>query len=223
MWLAPRHDGDDPDSGVPWPPQPGINGVRYRRAERLPVLHVDGSKGVHARGGRPEDARSSRRADFVAAIDNADDFCIDENAGFAYVTRHRANTVDRVPLEPRHGSEVRHIAGDPFDEILVGPVQRCLAPRPDDRGRVTYVTTDGGTTAPPDGIVRNAAVLRRNWNRLMARRRLRSEASCLQKWRLRFRKRLQNLTFHRRNTHDPRLRRCSGGTPSRAAARGTKR
>ena len=39
-------------------------------------------------------------AQFVAAIDNADDFCIDEqNAGFAYITRHRANTFDRVPLD----------------------------------------------------------------------------------------------------------------------------
>jgi hypothetical protein len=25
---------------------------------------------------------------------------------------------------------------------------------------VLYVTTDGGTTAPPEGVVRNAAVLR---------------------------------------------------------------
>jgi hypothetical protein len=28
-------------------------------------------------------------------------------------------------------------------------------------GRVAYVTTDGGTTAPPDGNVRKAALLRR--------------------------------------------------------------
>jgi hypothetical protein len=51
-------------------------------------------------------------AQFVAAIDITDDFCLDEEAGFAYVTRHRGNTLDRVPLEPRHGSEVRHVAGD---------------------------------------------------------------------------------------------------------------
>lgn len=99
-------------------------------------------------------------AEFVAAIENADDFCIDEDAGFAYVTRHRANTIDRVPLEPRHGSEVRHIAGDPFDEVLVGPSSAAWGRGPDDGGRVAYMSTDGGTTAPPDGIARKATLLR---------------------------------------------------------------
>ena len=33
--------------------------------------------------------------EFVAAIDKTDDFCIDKVAGFAYVTRHRGNTIDR--------------------------------------------------------------------------------------------------------------------------------
>ena len=46
---------------------------------------------------------------------------LDEDAGFAYVTRHRANGLDRVPLAPRHGSEVRHLLGDPFDPVLAGP------------------------------------------------------------------------------------------------------
>jgi hypothetical protein len=32
----------------------------------------------------------------------------------AQVTRHRANTVDRVPLEPQHGSEIRHILQPPM-------------------------------------------------------------------------------------------------------------
>jgi hypothetical protein len=98
--------------------------------------------------------------EFVAAIDNADDFCIDETEGFAYVTRHRANTLDRVPLRPRHGSEVRHIAGDPFDDALVGPSSAAWGRGPGEHGRLAYVTTDGGTTAPPDGIVRKAALLR---------------------------------------------------------------
>jgi hypothetical protein len=65
-----------------------------------------------------------------------------------------------VPLEPRHGSEVRHIAGDPFDEVLVGPSSAAWRRTPGDRRRVAYVTTDGGTTASPDGIVRKAALLR---------------------------------------------------------------
>lgn len=99
-------------------------------------------------------------AQFVAAIDNADDFCLDEDGGFAYVTRRRANTLDRVPLTPRHGSEVRHIAGDPFDETLVGPSSAAWGRGPADRGRIAYVTTDCGTTAPPDGVVRRAALLR---------------------------------------------------------------
>lgn len=97
---------------------------------------------------------------FVAAIDDADHFCLDEEAQFAYVTRHRANTIDRVPLAPRHGSEVRHIAGDSFDETLVGPSSAAWGRGHGDDGRVAYVTTDGGTTAPPDGIVRPAALLR---------------------------------------------------------------
>ena len=99
-------------------------------------------------------------AEFVAAIDNADDFCVDEHAGFAYVTRHRANTLDRVPLTPRHGSEGRHIVGDPFDEVLVGPSSAAWGRGTGDHGRVAYVTNDGGTPAPPDGIVRKAALVR---------------------------------------------------------------
>jgi len=65
-----------------------------------------------------------------------------------------------VPLTPRHGSEVRHLAGDPFDEILVGPSSAAWGRVPGDYGRVIYVTTDGGTTAPPKGILRDSALLR---------------------------------------------------------------
>ena len=160
IWLAQDTMAMDPDSGVPWPPQPGVNGVRFG-AKSGYLFYTSTAQKVFMRAAvDPNTLDPAGNAEFVAAIDNADDFCLDENAGFAYVTRHRANTVDRVPLEPRHGSEVRHIAGDPFDEVLVGPSSAAWRRRPGDRGRVAYVTTDGGTTASPDGIARKAALLR---------------------------------------------------------------
>jgi hypothetical protein len=160
VWLEDDTMAFDPDSGVPPPPQPGVNGVRYG-AQNGYLYYTSTAQKVFMRV--PVDAATldpTGPAQFVAAIDNADDFCLDEDAGFAYVTRHRANTIDRVPLEPRHGSEVRHIAGDPFDDTLVGPSSAAWGRRPGDHGRIAYLTTDGGTTAPPDGITRHAALLR---------------------------------------------------------------
>ncbi|MCV7092508.1 hypothetical protein [Mycobacterium interjectum] len=160
VWLADDTMGDDPDSGVPPPPQPGVNGVRYG-ARTGHLYYTSTAQRVFMRVPvDPATLDPAGPAQFVAAIDNADDFCLDEDAGFAYVTRHRANTLDRVPLAPRHGSEVRHIAGHPFDATLVGPSSAAWGRGPGDHGRVAYVTTDGGTTAPPEGIVRQAALLR---------------------------------------------------------------
>ncbi|BBX47327.1 hypothetical protein GCM10009641_15250 [Mycobacterium cookii] len=160
VWLADDTMAMDPDSGVPWPPQPGVNGVRFG-AQSGYVFYTSTAQQVFMRVAvDPTTLEPAGHPEFVAAIDNADDFCVDEDAGFAYVTRHRANTIDRVPLEPRHGSEVRHIAGDPFDQALVGPSSAAWRRRPGDTGRVAYVTTDGGTTAPPDGVIRKAALLR---------------------------------------------------------------
>jgi hypothetical protein len=159
-WLAHDTMAMDPDSGVPWPPQPGVNGVRYG-AQTGYLYYTSTAQKVFMRVPvDPATLDPAGNAEFVAAIDNADDFCIDENAGFAYVTRHRANTFDRVPLQPRHGSEVRHVAGDPFDERMVGPSSAAWGVGRGEHGRVAYVTTDGGTTAPPDGIVRKATLLR---------------------------------------------------------------
>lgn len=160
VWLAHDTMADDPDSGVAPPPQPGVNGVRYGPRTGY-LYYTSTAQQVFMRV--PVDQATldpAGPAEFVAAIDNADDFCLDEDAGFAYVTRHRANTIDRVPLQPRHGSEVRHLAGDPFDPVLAGPSSAAWGRRPGDHGRVMYVTTDGGTTAPPGGVVREAALLR---------------------------------------------------------------
>jgi hypothetical protein len=160
VWLAHDTMTMDPDSGVPPPPQPGVNGVRYG-ADTGYVYYTSTAQQVFMRVAvDPVTLDPASGAEFVAAIDNADDFCIDEDAGVAYVTRHRANTLDRVPLEPRHGSEVRHIAGDPLDSALIGPSSAAWGRGPHDRGRVAFVTVDGGTTASPDGILRKAALVR---------------------------------------------------------------
>jgi hypothetical protein len=160
VWAEHDTMADDPDGEIPWPPQPGINGVRYG-AKAGYLYYTCTAQKVFMRV--PVDSATlepSGTPEFVAAIDNGDDFCIDEDAGFAYVTRHRANTLDRVPLAPRHGSEVRHLLGDPFTPVLAGPSSAYWGGDHGDEGRVMYVTTDGGTTAPPAGVVRNAALLR---------------------------------------------------------------
>ena len=161
IWLAHDTMKFDPDSGVAPPPQPGVNGVRfgprtgylyYTSTAQKVFMRVPVDRSTLDPSGPPE---------FVAAISDGDDFCVDETAGFAYVTRHRANTFDRVPLTPGHGSEVRHLVGDPFDERLVGPSSAAWGRGTGDYGRIAYITTDGGRTAPPeDGIIRRAAVLR---------------------------------------------------------------
>ena len=151
----------DPDSDVAPPPQPGVNGIRFGPKTGY-LYYTSTAQQVFMRiPVNPVTLDPEDRPEFVAAINNTDDFCIDEVAGFAYVTRHRGNTIDQVPLAPGHGSEVRHVAGDPFDDQLVGPSSAAWGPGPTDPGRVAYVTVDGGRTAPPpDGIVRDAALLR---------------------------------------------------------------
>lgn len=160
VWAAHDTMAPNPESDVPPPPQPGVNGVRYG-AQTRHLYYTSTAQKVFMRVPvDPATLDPSGAPEFVAAIDYADDFCLDEAAGVAYVTRHRGNTIDRVPLVPRHGSEVRHIIGDPFDERLVGPSSAVWARGPEDAGRVAYVTSDGGTTASPDGAKRNAALLR---------------------------------------------------------------
>jgi hypothetical protein len=164
VWLTHDTMADDPESEVPPPPQPGVNGVRYG-ARTGYVYYTSTAQKVFMRVAvDPATLDPAGVPEFVAAVDNADDFCLDEEAGFAYVTRHRANTIDRVPLQPRHGSEVRHIAGHPFDEALVGPSSAAWGRNPGEHRRIGYVTTDGGTTAPPSGLIRNTALLRMQLN-----------------------------------------------------------
>jgi hypothetical protein len=99
--------------------------------------------------------------EFVAGGRYWDDFVLDEDAGIAYVTTHRENTIDRVVMQAdgnRAGFVV--VAGNPFNETLVGPSSGVWRRDPCDYGRVAYFTTDGGTAQPPDGALRTAKVLR---------------------------------------------------------------
>ena len=91
----------------------------------------------------------------------ADDFCIDENSGVAYVTTHRENTIDCVSLNPAKNTDLFIVAGDPLNEEFVGPSSAAWGRLPGEYGKVAYVTTDGGTASPlPDGVRRPAKLLR---------------------------------------------------------------
>lgn len=161
VWLQHESMTLDPNN-ILTPPQPGINGVRYdsttgflyyTSTQRKLFMRVRVDPATQAPLGSPE---------FVAGGTMSDDFCIDEKAGVAYVTTHRENTIDRVVLRAADTLPARDIVvGDPFDKQVVGPSSAAWGRGPGEYGRIAYVTTDGGTTAPPpDGIVRPAKVLR---------------------------------------------------------------
>jgi len=162
VWL--QHDSLAPVAGSApvlgmVPRQPGVNGVRY--AARTGYLYYT-STGQQLFMRVPVDPHTLDPAgapEFVAGGTMADDFCLDEAAGVAYVTTHRENTLDRVPLQPGGARQV--VAGDPFNDQLAGPSSAAWGRRPGDYGRVAYITTDGGLVAPPaDGIVRPPKLLR---------------------------------------------------------------
>ena len=160
VWLAHDSMAFDPDN--PLNPQPGVNGVRYDSKTDFLYYTATTRKVFMRVRVDPATGEPADEPEFVAGGTMADDFCIDENAGVAYLTTHRENTIDRVPLRPgQHGAQRHIVAGEPFTEQLVGPSSVAWGRGPNDYGRVAYVTTDGGTTAPPpDGIVRPAQLLR---------------------------------------------------------------
>jgi hypothetical protein len=87
----------------------------------------------------------------------ADDLIVDEEGGFAYVTTHRQNTIERIALE----TGVRqNSAGEPLHLDLIGPTAGSWGRDKGDAGRVAYFSTDGGIKNPLDGVVRESKVLR---------------------------------------------------------------
>jgi len=138
------------------PRQPGVNGVSC--AARTGYLYYT-STGQQLFMRVPVDPHTLDPAgapEFVAGGTMADDFCLDEDA---YVTTHRENTLDRVPLQPGGARQV--VAGDPFNDQLARPSSAAWRRRPGDYGQVAYITSDGGLVAPPaDGIIRPPRLLR---------------------------------------------------------------
>ena len=168
VWLRHHSMAPDPDNGFtsPFGPQPGINGIRFATRTNVVYYTSTGQKlfmrvsvdpATHTPLGQP----------VVAADITADDFCLDENAAVAYLTTHTDNTIVRVPIHPGADGATRSIvAGDPFDEQLVGPSSAAWVRGPADYGHIAYVTTDGGHTAieyhrpGSDEIIRPARIMR---------------------------------------------------------------
>jgi hypothetical protein len=161
VWLKDPSMGPTRSSLLIKPPQPGVNGVKYDNqthylyytstARRL-VMRVQVDPTTLGPIGAPE---------LVASGHQWDDFALDEQAGVAYTTTHRENTIERVPLNPHSAQVIQTVAGIPFDQQLIGPSAFVWGRGRNDDGCVAYVTTDGGVTAPPpDGIVRPAKLLR---------------------------------------------------------------
>lgn len=158
-WLA--HDTMKNRPGEKKPEQPGTNGVQY--AQRTGYLYyTTTSQQLMLRVKvDPNSLDPADLPEFIAGGRQWDDFLIDENAGVAYVTTHRENTIERVRLAHDGNRDGRTIvAGDPFTDRLVGPSAGAWSREESEYGRVAYFSTDGGTAQPPDGVFRTAKVLR---------------------------------------------------------------
>ena len=158
QWLKHESMAHVPDT-LPPPPQPGINGLRYSRRTNHVYYTTTGQKLFMRVAVDPNDFEPAGRPERLCCGGMYDDFSIDERRGVAYLTVHRENRIDRAPLAPG-GPPLAPIAGDPWDPILVGPSSAAWSRASGEEDRVLFVTTDGGHTAPPDGIVGTAKILR---------------------------------------------------------------
>jgi sugar lactone lactonase YvrE len=163
--MAPGGDGLAPVTLSPTVqiPFPGVNGIRYASRTNFVYYSASAQELLMRVAVDPVTHEPVAEPEFVTrAIHAVDDFCIDEDAGVAYLTTHIDNTVVRVPLDPgapRLGRTI--VAGDPFTDQLIGPSSAVWGRGRGDYGRVAYVTTDGGETlAPPDGVIRPAQIVR---------------------------------------------------------------
>ena len=159
VWL--QHRSMDYFPGQMKPEQPGVNGVRYALRSNYLYYTATAKKLFMRVRVDPQTIEPVGEPELVVAGRMGDDFCIDEDAGVAYLTTHRQNTIDRVWLDPAKNSGfTESVAGDPFSGELIGPSSGAWGRLPSDYGRVAYFTTDGGTASPPPGGAKPAKLLR---------------------------------------------------------------
>lgn len=158
LWLRHESMAHIKDT-LPPPTQPGINGVRYSAARGYVYYTTTGQKLFNRVRVDPTTFSPVGEPELIASGGMYDDFCIDDERGVAYLTVHRENRIDQVPLEPTRGA-VHALAGEPLNDILLGPSSGVWSREPSEAGRVVYVTTDGGQTAPPPDGPKTAKLLR---------------------------------------------------------------
>jgi hypothetical protein len=137
---------------------PGVNGLKFNAKDMhlyftttaqtiLGRVRID--PGTLDPAGDPEDV--TRRWMW------GDDLILDEDAGVAYVTTHRQNTIEIISLN----TGIRHtVAREPINPDMIGPTAGSWGRDKGDAGRVAYFSTDGGIKNPLGGVVRESKVLR---------------------------------------------------------------
>ncbi len=159
VWL--EHDSMAYFPGSMKPEQPGVNGVRYAAKTRYLYYTATAKKLIMRFKVDPENLEPAATPEVVVAGRMGDDFLIDEEAEVVYLTTHRQNTIDVVSMNPGLNSGfTQSVAGDPYDEEIIGPSAGAWRRGPGDLGRVAYFTTDGGTASPPPDGPQPAKLLR---------------------------------------------------------------
>jgi hypothetical protein len=159
-WL--KHPSMDSDPNGPDWTQPGVNGLKFLASEsrlyytstvKQLFMRVAVDPDTHEAVGEPE---------FVSGGRMADDFLIDPNSPVAYLTTHRQNSIDRVPLDPAQNRDFARnsVAAYPPNELVIGPSAGAWGRGSGEKGRVAYFLTDGGTKSPPKQGPQTAKLLR---------------------------------------------------------------
>jgi hypothetical protein len=132
-----------------------------RTRHRLSLLHLHRADGLHARQSRPHHPQTLRPCR-VHRSDRQRRRLLPRR-GHRVRLRHPTPRQHHRPSSPGAQAWQRspaHRRRTPSTPPSTPPSSAPPARPGDHRGRLAYVTTDGGTTTPPDGVVRKATVLR---------------------------------------------------------------